>query len=129
MPNINQFKTREEYNEWYSNYRKKNREKIRSYNRKYNRFYRIKNGYKNEKNWNEKNKFKVTCEKLLRYAVKFGKIKKLPCEFCGDKNSIAHHSDYSKPLKVIWLCRLHHRKIHYSSVDKSIVHTKNNFVV
>ncbi len=48
----------------------------------------------------------------LRHAVKIGKIKKLPCDVCGDKKSQAHHPDYTKPLEVIWLCSLHHGEIH-----------------
>ena len=34
----------------------------------------------------------------------------LPCEICGDIKSEAHHDDYSKPDKVRWLCRIHHRQ-------------------
>lgn len=48
----------------------------------------------------------------LRYAVRMGKILKLPCEGCGDIKVFAHHPDYSKPLEVKWLCLKHHREIH-----------------
>lgn len=48
----------------------------------------------------------------LVYAVKMGRIKKLPCDECGDNKSEAHHPDYSKPLEVIWLCRKHHAEKH-----------------
>lgn len=49
---------------------------------------------------------------IFRKAVMSGKIKRLPCEVCGDKKSQGHHEDYSKPLEVIWLCRTHHEDRH-----------------
>ena len=45
-------------------------------------------------------------------AILDGRLKRKPCIVCGDTNVDAHHEDYSKPLKVIWLCRTHHKKIH-----------------
>jgi hypothetical protein len=45
---------------------------------------------------------------MIYNHVKSGKIKRLPCEICGDINSQAHHPDYSKPLDVVWLCVKHH---------------------
>jgi hypothetical protein len=47
---------------------------------------------------------------LLRAAVKTGKIiRPLNCEKCGKRTKIhGHHPDYSKPLKVKWLCALCH---------------------
>jgi hypothetical protein len=47
----------------------------------------------------------------LRYAVKVGKLKKLPCEVCGEVKVHGHHEDYSKPLEVKWLCDIHHKQI------------------
>ena len=41
-------------------------------------------------------------------ALRDRRIKKTPCEICGDPNSEAHHEDYSKPLEVRWLCKPHH---------------------
>lgn len=48
----------------------------------------------------------------VEYAVRSGKMKKLPCRDCGAKKVNAHHPDYSKPLEVIWLCPPHHRLEH-----------------
>lgn len=48
----------------------------------------------------------------LNNAVKSGKIIRNPCKKCGSKKVDAHHPDYSKPLKVIWLCRSCHAKEH-----------------
>lgn len=49
---------------------------------------------------------------LVYKALKRGKITKLPCEQCGEKNVDAHHDDYSKKLDVRWLCKPHHRELH-----------------
>lgn len=54
---------------------------------------------------------KFAARTKLRYAVKTGKVIKLPCEMCGDIKSQGHHSDYSKPLDVQWLCDLHHKHV------------------
>ena len=48
----------------------------------------------------------------VRHALRSGKLKRLPCEVCGDEKSQAHHHDYSKPLDVQWLCDFHHREWH-----------------
>lgn len=55
---------------------------------------------------------KLAVNAKLRYAVRTGKVKKLPCEVCGNKNSQGHHPDYSKPLEVLWLCDKHHKEHH-----------------
>lgn len=52
---------------------------------------------------------------LLKDAVRYGKIKRGPCEMrhlleCEGPIE-GHHDDYSKPYDVRWLCRKHHRKI------------------
>ena len=60
----------------------------------------------------EKNHEKYIANSRLRYAVKTGKIKKKPCEICGEKKSEAHHPDYNKPLSVVWLCDFHHKEEH-----------------
>lgn len=49
---------------------------------------------------------------MVTKAIKDGVLKRLPCEICGIEKSEAHHSDYSKPLEVIWLCHGHHRRQH-----------------
>lgn len=45
-------------------------------------------------------------------AVRKGVLERGPCEVCGAVKTDAHHDDYSKPLQVRWLCRLHHRQHH-----------------
>lgn len=49
----------------------------------------------------------------VKKAIKEGKLKPKPCRDCGmTENVIAHHTDYSKPLKVVWLCKACHKKVH-----------------
>lgn len=57
-----------------------------------------------------------TQKELARYtinnAIKLGKLKRLPCEVCGNPKSEAHHPNYSKPFKIKWVCKLHHVGLH-----------------
>ena len=56
---------------------------------------------------------KVKARDTLNNEVKAGRVEKKPCEVCGSTKRIhGHHEDYSKPLKVKWLCPIHHNKLH-----------------
>ena len=66
----------------------------------------------NDKRMYRKFRDKWLARAKLRYAVRVGKVKKLPCEVCGKSKSHGHHPDYSKPLDVIWLCVKHHWELH-----------------
>ncbi len=73
----------------------------------------LKENHKGIKGWvkinHEKNKFYWKVHK----AIKLGKIKKGICEICKRKRKIcAHHDDYNKYLKVRWLCKSCHSKLH-----------------
>lgn len=48
----------------------------------------------------------------VAYAIKTGRLERLPCEVCGHPVAEGHHDDYSKRLDVRWLCRMHHRWLH-----------------
>lgn len=120
MPFRSQFNSNEEYNAYFREYRKKNLEKLKAYKRKYNSEWRKKFGYHSETKWKIEHPKEVKAQYKLRYYVKRGVVKKEPCITCGDEKSVGHHPDYNKPLEVIWVCRLHHRQIHYTKkVDKS----------
>lgn len=62
---------------------------------------------------------KWMCRLKTRYYVKIGKlIKPVMCEMYSPHPEIpcygrieAHHSDYSKPLLVKWLCSKHHHEL------------------
>lgn len=49
---------------------------------------------------------------MVHRAIKSGKLVRLPCRVCGNRKSEGHHSDYSKPLEVDWLCFSCHRAEH-----------------
>lgn len=57
-------------------------------------------------------RFKDNARSKAAYAVKMGRIKREPCETCGDPKSQMHHDDYDKPLEVRWLCTPCHREHH-----------------
>lgn len=57
-------------------------------------------------------KDRIKIRSKAQSAIKRGTIKREPCVICGKMPSEAHHEDYSKPFKVVWLCKKHHAKIH-----------------
>ena len=64
--------------------------------------------YEGNTKYRNNNPIKIKARKLLQYAVKIGKIKKLHCCICHSIKAQAHHTDYNKPLEVMWLCEKHH---------------------
>ena len=63
--------------------------------------------------YRKENKQKYLAHKAVNRAVASGKLIRMPCVVCGETERIeGHHTDYSKPLKVIWLCRKHHEEWH-----------------
>lgn len=54
----------------------------------------------------------------VKRAIYNGILIPQPCEVCGDQRVDAHHDDYSEPLNVRWLCRIHHIE-HHKSQKKS----------
>jgi hypothetical protein len=81
-------------------YRERNREKIAAYNR----------------SWQEKNRDKRVAHGLVEYALLCGRLTRKPCEICGEARVDGHHEDYSRPLEVRWLCKLHHRQVHAGKI-------------
>jgi len=93
--------------------------KNRVYFAKYNR-----ERYKNDEKFRDSVKLKtvkrtkkmgdvyvVVCE-----AVKNGIIKRGRCIICKSSKVHGHHKDYNKKLDVIWLCPLHHRRVHLGEI-------------
>ena len=64
------------------------------------------------KKWKADNKETVRAQAKTQTAIKYGRLKKMPCEACGEKNAEAHHCDYNEPMEVMWLCRRHHSEWH-----------------
>jgi hypothetical protein len=64
--------------------------------------------------WKKKNPHKAACHTLILWALRTGVIKKPEaCEECSAIGKVeAHHTDYLKPLDVIWVCKGCHSKKH-----------------
>lgn len=105
--------------EYSRKHRIKNIIRIRKYdlNRRKNRD-RLSDIKKNTQ-WKLNNPLKIKAARKVQYAIKIGKIKRLPCEKCGELKSQAHHDDYSKPLIVRFLCAAHHKKHHLSQIKRA----------
>ena len=60
------------------------------------------------------NRRKILANVLVHNALKSGKISKPDhCTKCFKKGIVeAHHTDYSKPLDVVWLCVCCHKRAH-----------------
>ena len=58
---------------------------------------------------------KTKAHYAVQLAIKAGKLKRQPCNICGNELSEAHHPDYSKPLEIQWLCKRHH-----TTADKGV---------
>ena len=67
----------------------------------------------NGKIYRAKHKDKISARAKLLWALKTGKISKLPCYVCKNSSYVeAHHPNYNQPLTVLWFCLRHHREIH-----------------
>lgn len=55
---------------------------------------------------------KQACRAETKAHVNNGTIPKKPCEVCGKLDVQAHHTDYTKPFQVQWLCYPHHLIAH-----------------
>lgn len=55
---------------------------------------------------------KQSARRSVRNEIEAGRMIRMPCEVCGHFPTDGHHDDYSRPLSVRWLCRLHHREHH-----------------
>lgn len=67
---------------------------------------------KHQRNRRNRHPEKYNAYIAVRNAIRSGKLIKQPCSVCKNPNSQAHHTDYSNPLDVIWLCRKHHLEKH-----------------
>lgn len=67
---------------------------------------------KTEAEYRKRNPLKVKAHNDVTHAIERGDLVRKPCEKCGNERSEAHHEDYSKPLEVIWLCRMCHVALH-----------------
>lgn len=95
--------------------RQKNLERIRSYDRMRAAMpHRVAAQEARQKRWLAEHQDRRKAQIRLGNAVRDKKIVPWPvCEIpeCNCKPE-AHHSDYSRPLMVTWLCRAHHMQAH-----------------
>jgi hypothetical protein len=59
----------------------------------------------------------------VQKAVKAGRlVKPSICSFCGSSRNLrAHHSDYDKPLDILWICENCHRILHNKEAQNEAV--------
>jgi hypothetical protein len=55
---------------------------------------------------------KARARNAVLNAIRDGKLIRQPCSVCKIPNAQAHHIDYRSPLKIKWLCFVHHRQAH-----------------
>lgn len=58
------------------------------------------------------NYFKFKARQIVRREILAGRLKRMPCEKCGETNTHAHHEDHRIPLIVNWYCPSHHLQAH-----------------
>jgi len=59
------------------------------------------------------NPVRAAAIKIYKYAIRRGQLVRGPCAVCGTTEGIdGHHTDYTQPLNVVWLCKPHHREEH-----------------
>ena len=94
-------------------YEQRNRERRKEYQKQYHNQYYHRTPEKHK------------ARNILNSAVKSGKIHKpVYCSSCdSDRHLEAHHTDYSKPLEVMWLCRSCHVDLHNKIREEEITQT------
>jgi len=65
-----------------------------------------------KKRSNKKCPGRYKAREICHNAITSNKLTKQPCVVCGKTEVEAHHSDYTKPLDVDWLCKKHHSLWH-----------------
>jgi len=88
-------------------HRIENKEKLAEYERKRNSDPKRKKAVaRTTVNWQRDNPEKVKAQNAVGNAVRDGRLTKPKCcEICGKEEKLhGHHTDYSNPLIVVWLC-------------------------
>ncbi len=65
-----------------------------------------------QRRWRAADPARRRAHAAVEKALKSGGLWPEPCEICGASVAEAHHEDYGEPLRVIWLCQLHHKRLH-----------------
>lgn len=97
--------------------REANIEKIREYDRDRSKLpHRVKARIDYAKKFKAEHPEKRKAHHAVNNAIRDGRMKKPDsCSRCGSTFRIeGHHTDYSKPLDVVWLCSACHSREHHS---------------
>lgn len=97
----------------YRDKRERNRKNYREKDKRYYKDNRDKISEKRKSDY-EINKHKHQARAAVQSAIRKGDMERGLCQECGDRKSEAHHPNYSKPLEVVWLCKTHHARVHWS---------------
>jgi len=68
--------------------------------------------YIHRNNYRRNNPMKHMARAMVRAALESEILTKKPCVICGEEKVDGHHTDYNKPLEIMWLCRTHHAAWH-----------------
>lgn len=68
--------------------------------------------YEATKRKRRRNPMRARAHSAVANAIRRGLLIPEPCERCNTTPTDAHHDDYSRPLKVRWLCRQCHVEHH-----------------
>jgi len=65
--------------------------------------------------WKRDNPEKSSAYLHVMWALKLGVLEKpKSCQSCNKEIKVeAHHEDYSKPLEIMWLCKICHETLHH----------------
>lgn len=88
-------------------YKQANKDKIRKY-----RLDNLEKHAEYQRNYRNKNPEVVLAHQVVRTLKEQGKISPQSCEICGERDTEAHHDDYTKPDKIRWLCKVCHMEWH-----------------
>jgi hypothetical protein len=101
---------RQSQRRWRSN----NLSLVHAYNEEYSRTRGLPARHQQCREWRQKNPEKSKCHYVVWMALRRGEIQRMPlCETCQNPTKTqAHHDDYTKPLKIKWLCATCHAKLH-----------------
>ena len=70
--------------------------------------------YETKRYYSESGRKKTSAKNAVKYALRVGKIVRMPCWICGSSITEAHHPSYAEDMRlcVVWLCSKHHNEIH-----------------
>lgn len=94
--------------------RRARNESVREYDRRRaNLPHRVEQRKRIVKQFRERSPDAYRAQTAVNNALRDGRLSKGPCHFCEAAGRVhAHHTDYSKPLDVVWLCVRCHRRLH-----------------